>query len=384
MKLHVPFRMPETAVTRSPVKLARSARRIGIPPATAASMPRPAPFSRASACRWVPCRASSILFAVTTLLPAFSAARMRPFAGSIPPSSSTTRSTLGSVATEARSSVQRTPAPRPGSRFRSALRRATATRERRTPRREWRSGASLARRLANARPTVPKPIRPTRTVPPGSLFIGAQCTVRARPRSKGSPRRTTMPASAILPLIALLAQPQAARPQGTPAPEPARAEEPAAVKAKPEEPPIVTHHELSVGGRVLRYTATTGLMPLKNEAGDLEAHMFYVAYTLDRGGAPVEKRPLMFSFNGGPGASWVWLHLGALGPKRVKMKDDGMMPAPPYALVDNEETWLTETDLAYRDPRGTGFSMQFTGSLLITGACATPSILCTCILRSPL
>ena len=132
-----------------------------------------------------------------------------------------------------------------------------------------------------------------------------------------------MPAFAILPLIALLAQPQAARLQGTPAPEPAHAEEPAATKAKPaegkkedkkeekEEPPIVTHHELRVGGKVIKYTATTGLMPLRNETGDLEAHIFYVAYTLDRGGAPVEKRPLMFSFNGGPGSSSVWLYTSA-------------------------------------------------------------------------
>ncbi len=177
-----------------------------------------------------------------------------------------------------------------------------------------------------------------------------------------------MSASTILPLIALLSLPQAARPQGRPAPEPRRSEEAAAAKANPaegkeedkkdekEEPPIVTHHELRVGGKVLKYTATAGLMPLRNEAGDLEAHIFYVAYTLDRGGVPVEKRPLMFSFNGGPGSSSVWLHLGALGPKRVKMKDDGMMPAPPYALVDNEETWLTETDLVFIDPVGTGYS----------------------------
>lgn len=177
-----------------------------------------------------------------------------------------------------------------------------------------------------------------------------------------------MPASAILPLIALLALPQAARPQGGPAPEPGHSEEVAATKANPaegkkedkkeekEEPPIVTHHELRVGGKVLKYTATAGLMPLRNEAGDLEARIFYVAYTLDRGGASVEKRPLMFSFNGGPGSSSVWLHLGALGPKRVKMKGDGMMPPPPYALVDNEETWLTETDLVFIDPVGTGYS----------------------------
>jgi carboxypeptidase C (cathepsin A) len=172
-----------------------------------------------------------------------------------------------------------------------------------------------------------------------------------------------MPALAILPLIALLAQPQAARPASAPTEE-SRTEAAASEKTKAteakkeekEEPPVVTHREIRAGGRVLKYTATTGLMPLKSDAGDLEARVFFVAYTLDRGGAPAGKRPLMFSFNGGPGSSSVWLHLGALGPKRVRMKDDGMMPPPPYALVDNEETWLTETDLVFIDPVGTGYS----------------------------
>jgi carboxypeptidase C (cathepsin A) len=64
----------------------------------------------------------------------------------------------------------------------------------------------------------------------------------------------------------------------------------------------------------------------------------------------------MFSFNGGPGSASVWLHLGALGPKRVQMLDDGAMPAPPYQLVENDQTWLDQTDLVFIDPVGTGFS----------------------------
>ncbi|HNU07480.1 MAG TPA: peptidase S1, partial [Pyrinomonadaceae bacterium] len=80
-----------------------------------------------------------------------------------------------------------------------------------------------------------------------------------------------------------------------------------------------------------------------------------MAYTLD-GVADPSRRPLMFSFNGGPGSASVWLHLGALGPKRVKMLDDGMMPAPPYELADNESTWLPDTDLVFIDPVGTGYS----------------------------
>ncbi|MGH9567521.1 MAG: S10 family peptidase, partial [Candidatus Angelobacter sp.] len=126
-------------------------------------------------------------------------------------------------------------------------------------------------------------------------------------------------------------------------------------KEVPEQPPVITHHEIHVGGKTLRYTATTGMMPLKNtDTGETEAHIFYIAYTLD--GQQAEHRPLTFSFNGGPGSASVWLHLGAIGPKRVKMQPDGMMPAPPYQLVDNEYTWLDQTDLVFIDPVGTGYS----------------------------
>jgi carboxypeptidase C (cathepsin A) len=122
-----------------------------------------------------------------------------------------------------------------------------------------------------------------------------------------------------------------------------------------EEPPVVTRHEARVGGRTLRYTVTTGMMPLKNEAGETEASIFYMAYVAERASGP-EKRPLTFSFNGGPGSSSVWLHLGAIGPKRVRMLEEGGMPAPPFELVDNDATWLDLTDLVFIDPVGTGYS----------------------------
>jgi carboxypeptidase C (cathepsin A) len=122
-----------------------------------------------------------------------------------------------------------------------------------------------------------------------------------------------------------------------------------------EEPPVVTRHEIRAGSRTLRYTVTTGMMPIKNREGETEARMFFMAYTLDDAGAR-GRRPLTFSFNGGPGSSSVWLHLGALGPKRVKMNPDGTMPAPPYELVDNDQTWLNQTDLVFIDPVGTGYS----------------------------
>ena len=139
-------------------------------------------------------------------------------------------------------------------------------------------------------------------------------------------------------------KPEAARP-AQPAPEP------------PEEKPVVTHHTLAVGGKTLRYTATTGLMPIRDASGKLEARIFYMAYTLDN---PPARRPLTFSFNGGPGSSSVWLHLGAIGPKRVKMEMEGWMPKPPFQLVDNEYTWLDQTDLVFIDPVGTGYSRAVT------------------------
>jgi carboxypeptidase C (cathepsin A) len=129
---------------------------------------------------------------------------------------------------------------------------------------------------------------------------------------------------------------------------------PASIAEMLNEPISVTKHSIRVGGRQLNYTVTTGFMPYRNaQTGETEAKMFFVAYTLDN---PQEKRPLMFSFNGGPGSASVWLHLGALGPKRVKMLDSGLMPPPPYELEDNQQTWLTETDLVFIDPVGTGYS----------------------------
>ena len=123
-----------------------------------------------------------------------------------------------------------------------------------------------------------------------------------------------------------------------------------------EEPPIVQKHSVRVGNRTLNYTTTTGFMPIRNaQTGETEARIFFMAYTLD-GVSDKTKRPLMFSFNGGPGSASVWLHLGALGPKRVKMLDDGLMPPPPYQMDDNDQTWLTETDLVFIDPVGTGYS----------------------------
>lgn len=150
---------------------------------------------------------------------------------------------------------------------------------------------------------------------------------------------------------------QAPAPPATPKPEVAKAE------VKPEPEPIVTKHELRVGGRTLRYTATTGRLAITNEqSGQTEAQMFFIAYTLD-GAPPKSQRPLMFSFNGGPGASSVWMHLGMIGPKRVRMNDDGAYPPPPFVLEDNEHTFLDFADLVFIDTVGTGYSRATTPEL---------------------
>lgn len=135
---------------------------------------------------------------------------------------------------------------------------------------------------------------------------------------------------------------------------PAEAEKPAEEKKEQKEPePVITHHQITVNGKMLKYTATAGRLPITNAEGEVEAYMFFTAYTVDNGGP---KRPLMFSFNGGPGSASVWLHMGAIGPKRVKMLPDGFMPAPPFQLVDNDNTWLDQVDLVFIDPVGTGYS----------------------------
>ncbi|HEY5176063.1 MAG TPA: peptidase S10 [Terriglobales bacterium] len=118
--------------------------------------------------------------------------------------------------------------------------------------------------------------------------------------------------------------------------------------------PVVTHHQIRVNGKPLHYTATAGRLPIRRADGKIEAQMFFVAYTLD--GQEASKRPLTFAFNGGPGSSSIWLHMGALGPKRVVLQPDGFIPPAPYRLEDNPYTLLDKTDLVLVDAIGTGFS----------------------------
>ena len=119
--------------------------------------------------------------------------------------------------------------------------------------------------------------------------------------------------------------------------------------------PVETRHEIEVGDRTLKYLARAGGIPLKDACDETEAEIYFTAYELE-GVDDRSSRPLTFAFNGGPGSASIWLHMGALGPKRVRMEKEGWMPAPPYVYENNAQTWLDETDLVFIDPVGTGFS----------------------------
>jgi carboxypeptidase C (cathepsin A) len=128
-----------------------------------------------------------------------------------------------------------------------------------------------------------------------------------------------------------------------------------------EVPPVVTHHQITVAGKTLKYTATAGRLPIKRGDGKIEAEMFFVAYSLD--GQDATKRPLTFAFNGGPGSASIWLHMGALGPRRVALTPDGFLPVAPYHVEDSPYTLLDKSDLVLVDAIGTGFSRPETSEV---------------------
>lgn len=129
----------------------------------------------------------------------------------------------------------------------------------------------------------------------------------------------------------------------------------------PKEEQISTQHVLCVNGQEIAYTAITGTMVLKATDGTTpKASVFFVAYTRD-GIEDPSQRPITFSFNGGPGSSSVWMHLGLLGPRRVRLAEDGGPISPPYQLVDNAYSLLDETDLVFIDPVSTGYSRPVPG-----------------------
>jgi len=140
-------------------------------------------------------------------------------------------------------------------------------------------------------------------------------------------------------------------------------------KPAPKDNLVESKHSVTIGGKEIKYTALAGTIVMKEELPDREkeyegekarAQFFFIAYTRD----DVEdraKRPITFAFNGGPGSSSVWLHMGALGPRRVVLKEDGQMPPPPFRLTDNEYSLLDVTDLVFIDPISTGYSRPVEG-----------------------
>ncbi|CAG0936190.1 hypothetical protein TFLX_05056 [Thermoflexales bacterium] len=150
-------------------------------------------------------------------------------------------------------------------------------------------------------------------------------------------------------------------------------EKPAAEsKPTPQDQIVEVQHTVLIGEKEISYTVTTGTLILKEEtenkgdkAGESEgekpkASVFFVAYTRNDVDDQAQ-RPVTFSFNGGPGSASVWLHLGALGPRRVWMDDIGNLPPPPYRLVDNAHSILDTTDLVFIDPVLTGYSRAVVG-----------------------
>jgi carboxypeptidase C (cathepsin A) len=152
------------------------------------------------------------------------------------------------------------------------------------------------------------------------------------------------------------AEKSATPPAGTEAPPPAT------------DQTVTTRHKANIGGKTLAYTATCGTWVLSEEEVKEGEHkgqkqksaMFFTAYTMDGVKDPA-KRPLMFCFNGGPGSSSVWLHLGVIGPKRVAMDKNGDAGPPPYQLIDNPLSMLADADLVFIDPIGTGYSRMVEG-----------------------
>jgi carboxypeptidase C (cathepsin A) len=130
-------------------------------------------------------------------------------------------------------------------------------------------------------------------------------------------------------------------------------------KGQPAEVPkseqSVTQHKIVIGGSAINYSATAGTLIVRNTQDQPYASMGYTAYTKSEVADP-SRRPITFAYNGGPGSSSIWLHMGALGPRRILTSDATSTPPPPYKTLDNEFSILDKTDLVMIDPVGTGFS----------------------------
>lgn len=153
-----------------------------------------------------------------------------------------------------------------------------------------------------------------------ALFANVATPTRAADASKATPSPTVVPSLVAVPLLV------------------------------PVERTVVTHHTVRVDGTTLAYTATAGTILLRDDKDEPTASVFFAAYTV-----PGAHRPVTFAYNGGPGSSSMWLHIGSIGPRRIITTDAGTS-MPPYELADNAQTLLDRTDLVFIDAVGTGFS----------------------------
>jgi carboxypeptidase C (cathepsin A) len=126
------------------------------------------------------------------------------------------------------------------------------------------------------------------------------------------------------------------------------------LQAPSTEAAVRTKHSVSIGGRSVAYTATAGTLIIRDDKGQPQASVFYVAYTVDSG--KPEKRPVTFLYNGGPGSSSMWLHMGSFAPMRIETASPDATAPAPYKLVPNNDSLLDKTDLVFIDAVGTGYS----------------------------
>jgi carboxypeptidase C (cathepsin A) len=168
--------------------------------------------------------------------------------------------------------------------------------------------------------------------------------------------------SAALLLFVLPAFAQSGDQPATPPPADAAAAAPAAKPGEPMKNPLPADKSapqtITIGGKTIHYTATVGTIILKGNDEKPNGVVMYTAYTLDeaKGDKGAARRPVTFALNGGPGASSVYLNLGAIGPKHIVFANEGDSPSDPATLTDNPGTWLDFTDMVFIDPIGTGFS----------------------------
>lgn len=201
-----------------------------------------------------------------------------------------------------------------------------------------------------------------------SLIALAFLVVAAGLSAQERPQRPGQPGSQPPPSVQQPATPQAPPPssQRPSRDEPGAQPQPSSpssryeVAGPAEEKISQTSHVVRMDGRDIKYTATAGTLPIRLDDGKIAARMFFVAYTKD--GEDVKTRPVAFLYNGGPGSASVWLHMGSFAPRKVQMADDGFQPAPPYNLIDNENSLIDTTDLVFVDAISTGYSRTVAGA----------------------